>query len=369
MTNLHGVSAALAAALVAAGFCGAATAGDDDDVKKRQSSAVWVSDDDGKEKRIEVEIVDGKPRITIDGKEIDASTIDVKDAKGNLFIEEGGKVRKIDIDGIEEMEIGAHVIMLGDGKEGIRILSGDELDGTAAHGIVRFGPGQEGEMHFTAPKMEWVQEGESPKVMLGVHMGEPGEALVHHFRLDPERCTMIMSVVEDLPADRAGLTTYDVILGIGDADAGDAETIQKVLGHREPGDEVTLRVIQAGEKRTVRIELDEYDVEKLGASMTIELAPFMEGGEFEFTMPEFDADANVFFVPDDEVRGRLRELPEMARPRELPEGRWFRTYRQRGGEGEGGGEVSDELEQRLDRLTDRLRDLERMLERLLERDR
>ena len=83
---------------------------------------------------------------------------------------------------------------------------------------------------------------------LGVSVGNVPEALADQLDLDG-RGVMILNVVDDSPADEAGLLAHDVIVSVGGEDIGsDVTHVVKVLGSHKPGDEVPLYVIRDGRK-------------------------------------------------------------------------------------------------------------------------
>ena len=124
---------------------------------------------------------------------------------------------------------------------------------------------------------------EHPKVMLGVQLAPPGEALEIHLRLDPDSATMISRVYEGLAADEAGLAEYDIIVAINGNTPANHGSIREVLSEQDPGDEVTLTIIHEGKKRKVNVQLQEYKAEQLHELQLgkggMFMLPFDHGGE------------------------------------------------------------------------------------------
>ncbi|MBK8322776.1 MAG: serine protease [Betaproteobacteria bacterium] len=71
----------------------------------------------------------------------------------------------------------------------------------------------------------------------------------------------VLRVTEESPADEAGLKPGDVILGLGGVPVKDLEAFYRALwGAGSPGVEVTLRVLQEGEVRQIRVKsMDRLD--------------------------------------------------------------------------------------------------------------
>lgn len=104
-----------------------------------------------------------------------------------------------------------------------------------------------------------------PPVMLGITMGEPDEALRAHLGLGDRSVIMVDSVIEGLPASKAGLRKYDIIVGLdGSDDHVTAARLHDILLAKKPGDELMLRVLRGGEKETYRVELRAYSPKDLG---------------------------------------------------------------------------------------------------------
>lgn len=227
---------------------------------------------------------------------------------------------------------------------------------------------------------EMIAPADPPPVMLGVSLAEPDRGLRRHFGLEEGKCTLLAAVYDDLPADKAGLKPYDIIVSInGDDDAGQNE-VREALRDAEAGETITFGVIQNGQRKDVRVKLEKYDQERLSeAARKYREEHGDEEGIYQFGLPFGEGDASRWFAPDsDELRRQLRQRFEgeagerlrqlqreqSERARELrrqlePSGRPRGEQRAGGGAGRGDDAQLDRLEDRLDRL-------ERMLERLAE---
>ena len=104
----------------------------------------------------------------------------------------------------------------------------------------------------------------APKVMLGINLSDPGEALRAHLGLGDTPAILIEGVIEGLPAAEAGLKKHDVVVSINGSDGASGQTLSEVLAKAEPGETMTLKVRRSGEWKTVKVELAEYDAARLG---------------------------------------------------------------------------------------------------------
>jgi membrane-associated protease RseP (regulator of RpoE activity) len=89
---------------------------------------------------------------------------------------------------------------------------------------------------------------------LGVRIQNLGDQLAEYFGV--EGGALITSVLEDSPAERAGLKAGDVIVGIADEDVEDPGDVMSALAEQEAGP-VTVRIVRDRQASTVTVELEE----------------------------------------------------------------------------------------------------------------
>jgi hypothetical protein len=177
---------------------------------------------------------------------------------------------------------GDHEIMyrklLGDGDAPI-VWEGDDgdlfkvIEGFGGKGDLRFfGEGEEG-IHFMQP------EGDHPPVMIGITMGSLDGAdvddevfdILDDRDIDADDAFVVLSVIDNLPADKAGLRAGDVVVRIDDRWGVGSDRLLDVLMDKEPGDGLEVLVIRDGRRHEVEIELAPWSGEKLGKSMNFEV--------------------------------------------------------------------------------------------------
>jgi S1-C subfamily serine protease len=117
------------------------------------------------------------------------------------------------------------------------------------------------------------EDGEAEYGYLGVSTQELYPQLAERLGLDIEVGALVSEVVDDSPADKAGLTAGDRLIDFqGQTDiAADGDVIVAVDGRelthtadladlvslRAPGDQVELGVLRDGDRRTIEVELGE----------------------------------------------------------------------------------------------------------------
>lgn len=160
---------------------------------------------------------------------------------------------------------------------------------------------------------------------LGVQLQDLNEGLGEYFQTSEG--ALVTSVVEDSPAEKAGIRAGDVIVRFGGEDIEDSEDLSRAVREADEG-AVEVTLIRKGIRMTVRPELEEG------------------GRSYSWNWDEGDQE-------------RIRELADRARER-------AERARERAGRAR---ERSEEITERhlrreMERLNQELRELERRLERL-----
>lgn len=102
-----------------------------------------------------------------------------------------------------------------------------------------------------------------PKTMMGIRHGEVDEQLREFLGLEPGEARVVVEVRPGLPADKAGLRPFDVIVEVEGRRPVTPELFTKLLRAKNPGDELHMWVIRKGDKREVVIELEPFRGELL----------------------------------------------------------------------------------------------------------
>lgn len=89
-----------------------------------------------------------------------------------------------------------------------------------------------------------------PSQWLGVRLTPIPEPLAAHIG---ENGVMVANVVQDSPADRAGVERYDVIVSLDSQQVADAEDLFAALEDIKPGQSVPLTVIRGAQKKEMTI--------------------------------------------------------------------------------------------------------------------
>jgi len=87
---------------------------------------------------------------------------------------------------------------------------------------------------------------------LGVTIGEVDDAMTAQLGLDEDEGILVRSVIEDSPAEKAGLKAYDIITRIDGEEVSDISDLRKKLREIKEGDTITLTVLRKGKSITIK---------------------------------------------------------------------------------------------------------------------
>lgn len=155
---------------------------------------------------------------------------------------------------------------------------------------------------------------------LGVKMSDLSNQLGDFFGVRDGDGVLITEVIEDSPAEQAGLKAGDVIVQIGEARIENSGDVTELISNKEVGDEVELSLLRDKRSVTLKATLGETDDLFFG-----NLAPFDDDfidlsrlsalGKLEnlYTL-QFDVPRSVQFLDDDlksDMKQLKRELQEL----------------------------------------------------------
>jgi serine protease Do len=109
---------------------------------------------------------------------------------------------------------------------------------------------------------------------MGVYTQTVDHELARAFNLKSQRGVVINEVVDDSPAEKAGLKEEDVIIGANGSRIETSDELTDLVDDAKPGDKVTLDVIRGGKEMQVAITLgDRSDSNERNFSWTAPSAP------------------------------------------------------------------------------------------------
>ncbi|MCA9289955.1 MAG: PDZ domain-containing protein, partial [Phycisphaerales bacterium] len=202
---------------------------------------------------VEVRMADGKMNVWVDGEAIDLAR--VREENGHLVV--------LDEDGKPITTIGTGFDASGTSS---MVLPGIELDTRIEAMLQGLMVPDDGTFTFEFGPVSVAPT--PPAVMMGVTLAPADAATAYHLGVDAGAVTLVTSVIDDLPAARAGLHQYDLITAIDGRTPAAPADLHAILRDRAAGSTITLTVIQAGRTVQIPVVLEAFDAERLHQSTT-----------------------------------------------------------------------------------------------------
>ena len=103
---------------------------------------------------------------------------------------------------------------------------------------------------------------------LGVTIQSVTQELADSFGLKKPQGALVSAVEPKSPADKAGIRTGDIILGVDGKDVESSIELPRVIGDSRPGTQVKLKIWRQGETKDISASLGEMPAEKLASAET-----------------------------------------------------------------------------------------------------
>ncbi|MBD3385095.1 Do family serine endopeptidase [candidate division KSB1 bacterium] len=107
-----------------------------------------------------------------------------------------------------------------------------------------------------------IEKGYVTRAWLGISMREVDETIARRFDMEKPMGVIIEQVMDDSPAQKAGLKPLDVILKLNDKDIDRSNQLQNQIALRDPGETVELTILRDGERKKLNVELGKRDNEE-----------------------------------------------------------------------------------------------------------
>jgi len=189
-------------------------------------------------------------------------------------LKRGDRILEIDGKSVEDAYDVRHAIGRMNPGDSIRILIGRDGDEKTLTATLADRPGRRAPRAFMWHQGEegdhpGDHEGDHPghhaeffsfggsRTWLGVDVQPMSEDLRSYFKAPRDMGVLVNKVMDDTPAERAGLKAGDVIIGVDGKDVSDQGDISRALSGREAGDEVGLKILRDGTERTLQVKLEE----------------------------------------------------------------------------------------------------------------
>jgi C-terminal processing protease CtpA/Prc len=98
---------------------------------------------------------------------------------------------------------------------------------------------------------------DSDDAWIGIYTQSIDEDLQEAFDLDRDEGVVVIDVVDDSPADEAGLRRKDIIIEVNGNEIDDSKEIVELVEELEVGDDIEVVIVRKGKEKTFEIELEE----------------------------------------------------------------------------------------------------------------
>lgn len=122
---------------------------------------------------------------------------------------------------------------------------------------------------------------------LGVQLHDLDEDLASYFNVKLDEGVLVLKVMEDSPAEKAGLKSGDIIVEIDGETMNEASNVSEIIGEKDPEETVKITVLRHQKKMTLNATLD--------ANQRMKRIMIKTTGDFdteEIVIPEIDMDMN-----------------------------------------------------------------------------
>lgn len=104
-----------------------------------------------------------------------------------------------------------------------------------------------------APKDSPKKERTKKLGWIGVGIQDVNEKIIHKYKLDSEEGAYVREVVDDSPADSAGIKEGDVIIKFNDINVLDSDDLVRAVQRTQPGTKINLTIVRNGEKKSISL--------------------------------------------------------------------------------------------------------------------
>lgn len=127
---------------------------------------------------------------------------------------------------------------------------------------------------------------------IGVSIQDLNEQLGDYFGVKDGNGVLIVEVMDDSPAAKAGIKAGDVVTGVDNEPIEASQDLQEVIASKEEGDKVDIDLLRRGDKKTLTVEVAE---DEMGMNAFV-FPEFNMHGKPQM----FDKDMRFHFYGDDD---------------------------------------------------------------------
>ena len=130
-------------------------------------------------------------------------------------------------------------------------------------------------------KEQLIKTGKIERGYIGIGMQEINPDMAEFFKLENNKGALINHIVEDGPADKAGLKKDDVIIRVGKKDVEDTQDLRNIIGFTAPETDVDFTIIRNGKQKKITVTIGSKEESELADTSDL-------GEEFGLTVRTID---------------------------------------------------------------------------------
>lgn len=145
-----------------------------------------------------------------------------------------------------------------------------------------------------------IAKGYVQRAWLGVYIQDLNDATARALDLDIRNGALVGDVVDDSPAEKAGIETGDVIVKFEDEEIRDPSHLKNIVSSSEPDRRVRIGIIRNGRNKTVAVRLEELPSKH---SLAASPEKDKDNSEFGFRVQDMSASLRDRFGLDSDIKG------------------------------------------------------------------
>lgn len=145
---------------------------------------------------------------------------------------------------------------------------------------------------------------------LGIDMYDLTEGLREYFKVEEDEGVLVVNVMEDSPAEKAGFKSGDVIIKVGKRVVEDSGDLRKAISRYDPDEKVEIEYVRNKKKSTKKVKLGEREDFKTNQFRIFGQKHNGNRSSLFFDMDEFDLNLNGLEFDMEDLRKELKHLED-----------------------------------------------------------
>ena len=161
-----------------------------------------------------------------------------------------------------------------------------------------------------SPGMQWYSAPSSRRGRLGVRIDDLNKDMAEALGVTSGKGALVREVIEDTPAQKAGIRAGDVIVKVGTTTVDDSDDLTRALRDQDAG-KVNIDVLRKGSKRTVSVDIparDEVRSRSMAPRAYSFRIPEPGSGSWGYSRSRDDSDSEALKREIEDLRKEIQDL-------------------------------------------------------------